>query len=107
MTRQKKNSKKYYGIFVDRNENVVPLQMFPGGENRAHRPTHKISSADKIYKRSFFTDFYSSASWRTGNFSLKALRDSISKMAVAVAAVLSGTWARIFPLASMMAEPPS
>ena len=107
MTRPKKNSKKYYGIFVDRNENVVPLQMFPGGENRAHRPTHKISSADKIYKRSFFTDFYSSASWRTGNFSLKALRDSISKMAVAVAAVLSGTEARIFPLASMMAEPPS
>ena len=31
--------------------------LFPGRENRAHRPTHKISSADKIYKRSFFTDF--------------------------------------------------
>jgi hypothetical protein len=32
--------------FVDRNENVVPLQMYSGGENRAQRPMHKFSSAD-------------------------------------------------------------
>ena len=38
----KKNSKK----FVNRNENVVPLQMYSGGENRAQRPMHKFSSAD-------------------------------------------------------------
>jgi len=40
----KKNSKK----FVDRNGDVVPLPMYSGGENRAHRPTHKFSSADEI-----------------------------------------------------------
>ena len=38
----KKSSKK----FVDRNENVVPLQTYSGGENRAQRPMHKFSSAD-------------------------------------------------------------
>ena len=31
-------------------------KFVPGGENRAHRPTHKILSADKIKKRSFLTD---------------------------------------------------
>jgi len=33
---------------VDRNGDVVPLPMYSGGENRAHRPTHKFSSADEI-----------------------------------------------------------
>ena len=32
--------------FVNRNENVVPLQMYSGGENRAQRPMHKFSPAD-------------------------------------------------------------
>ena len=41
--KMKKSSKK----FVDRNENVVPLQMYSGGENRAQRPMHKFSSADE------------------------------------------------------------
>ena len=31
-------------------------KFVPGGENRAHRPTHKILSADKIKKRSFLID---------------------------------------------------
>ena len=44
--RQKKNLKKYYGICADRNGNVVPLQTYSGGENRAQRPMHKFSSAD-------------------------------------------------------------
>ena len=39
----KKNSKK----FVNRNENVVPLQTYSGGENRAQRPMHKFSPADE------------------------------------------------------------
>ena len=38
-----KSSKKV----VDRNGNVVPLQMYSGGENRAQRPMHKFSSADE------------------------------------------------------------
>jgi len=46
-TGRKKISKKYYGICADRNENVVPLQMYSGGENRAQRPMHKFSSADE------------------------------------------------------------
>ena len=41
--KMKKNSK----IFVDRNENVVPLQTYSDGENRAQRPMHKFSSADE------------------------------------------------------------
>ena len=45
--RQKKISKKYYEKFVDRNEYVVPLQMYSGGENRTQRPMHKFSSADE------------------------------------------------------------
>ena len=31
-------------------------KFVPGGENRAHRPTHKILSADKIKKRSLLID---------------------------------------------------
>ena len=37
--------------------NINGSQKFvPGGENRAHRPTHKILSADKIKKRSLLID---------------------------------------------------
>jgi hypothetical protein len=32
-------------------------KFVPGGENRAHRPTHKILSADKIKKRWIFPTF--------------------------------------------------
>jgi hypothetical protein len=36
---------------------MVAKKTFPGGENRAHRPTHKILSADKIKKRWIFPTF--------------------------------------------------
>ena len=35
---------------------MLYLCNVPGGEYRAQRPTHKISSADKIKQRSFLTD---------------------------------------------------
>ena len=35
---------------------MVAKKTFPDGENRAHRPTHKILSADKIKKRSLLID---------------------------------------------------
>ena len=43
--------KKSSKIFVDRNENVVPLQTYSGGENRAQRPMHKFSSADENFSQ--------------------------------------------------------
>ena len=37
--------------FVNRNENVVPLQTYSDGENRAQRPMHKFSSADENFSQ--------------------------------------------------------
>ena len=51
MTAAEKKMKKISKIFVDRNENVVPLQMYSGGENRAQRPMHKFSSADENFSQ--------------------------------------------------------
>ena len=44
-------------------------KIVPGGENRAHRPTHKILSADKIKKRFLLIDTTNEA---TGLIRLKA-----------------------------------
>ena len=38
-------------LLVDRNGNVVPLQTYSGGENRAQRPMHKFSSADENFSQ--------------------------------------------------------
>ena len=49
MTTNDRSMKKiYYGIFVNRNGDVVPLPMYSGGENRVRPPTRKILSADEI-----------------------------------------------------------